>query len=261
MNNMSMSEKNKTIGKSLPSDGTVNPLTMTGSKSGNSERIKELKKPRSRKYIQDTIELQEMLMQLDKLRTETQIEDKENNNGIELDKLNRGSNVSSINDDSSIQSIEKGEISNESLNTGEKIEEVTGGSSPQEIEVSIEENTNIKTEKDYEIEALEKRIQAKIDSMAKECPIICELLTLIYPSTLESYLLSCGVIKARGWAVHSRNDMANSADEKDQGLIEHLKRGYDIYMQHWNTPGFLCLEIYRDAYCLIYRDGIVRTII
>jgi hypothetical protein len=109
------------------------------------------------------------------------------------------------------------------------------------------------------IDDLETRIQEKLEQLGKENSRISEMLTFIYRSDMEEYLIECGVISRPGTPVYSREDMAVGVE--DPKLANQLKRGYDLYHDYADRSDFLTLEIYIDAYCVIYRDGIVKTIV
>lgn len=267
MNHKNIFKRKKRERQTISSSKEITPLTMGSSKNQNSERIKELRKPRSRKHINDSIELQEMLSQLMELRKKAQYSSGNNQDCEDNCKNINTEKTDSCNGETdNIQRIEDSIDKNENIDAEEKIVNTestnveTKDNNLKELEDVLDKNTKTETKIDKEIEALEKHIEAKLDSMAKETPIINERISVIYTSSLEDYLISCGLIKGTGNPVHSRNDMANATKDKDEKIIEHLKRGYDIFTRYRDKHNFLCLEIYRDTYCLIYKDGVVKTI-
>jgi hypothetical protein len=263
MKHINMAEKKKTGSSSISSSGAVTPLAPASTKINDSDRLKELRKPRSRKYMRDAIELNGMLIQLDNLRKIARLTDKKRGTGAASVKQEGNDTAKWSGNKDIIKPVDKDEDRNEYINTEgtvfQPIEKAAGDINNQQ-EVSSDEDAKIKTEIDEEIAALERRIEAKLETMARECSVISTLVTMIYPSDLESYLLSCGVIHSPGRPLQSRNDVILPVNDRDAAVIEHYKRGYDIYMQYWQTPDFLCVEVYRDAYCIIYRDGIVKTL-
>jgi hypothetical protein len=225
----------------------VTPLKMEGTLGADSNRLKELKKPRSRKYINDLIELQGMLTNLDKKNKELQTIFQPVQTELPVLGNNDESLGSKIDLEPSVDLLFDKE-----RNIVQKENQVYRSN---EVE-NMEHTTRIKN---TELDALEKSIQDKLDSMAKEFPLIRELLSLIYLESVEEYLLNCGVISRPGHPVYCRDDMAvNVEDEK---VAEQLKRGYDVFFQYSDSCNFLCLEIYIDAFCVIYKDGIVKTVV
>jgi hypothetical protein len=225
----------------------VTPLKMEGTMNADSNRMKELKKPRSRKYINDLMELQEMLTTLDKKKKEIKTGFPSAQTELPITGNTDEYTGSKIDLEPFVDLLLDKELN--------IIQEENQVYRSNEVE-KTEHMTRIKN---TELDALEKSIQDKLDSMAKEYPLIRELLSLVYPESVEEYLISCGVINRPGRPVYNRDDMAvNVEDEK---VAEQLKRGYDVFCHYVDTYNFLCLEIYIDAFCVIYKDGIVKTVV
>ncbi len=272
LNQNQISKMNKT-GEQLTADtGIIAPLKMEVAANTTSNRLKELRKPRSRQYMNDLAELQEMLVSLDRMKKDKQddlaLQDKK-----EERYLSEHNSMLSAKNNSIYQPAKRNlldiEDSDESFKgqadhdlsfevVSDRIQKTV--MQEKEIHSSYEgttENAKLLIN-NPELEALEKRIEEKLRQMAEVYPLIRELLSMIYPESEEEYLISCGAIQGHGRTVYSREDMA--VNVHDPKVAEQLKRGYDVYMQYHDSRNFLCLEIYIDAFCIIYKDGIVKTV-
>ncbi|MDF2542230.1 MAG: hypothetical protein K0S47_1948 [Herbinix sp.] len=281
LNRIQTSESNnKTI--KLPAR-TVTPLTGPTVNPNNDDKLRELRRPRSRTYIKNLIELQELLLELDLLRREqTAISyDHYEDNNQEQVACRSAANENNPPDDKENVGYEEvqrfeGDNQKDKENQGlegntwsleesitnrkeNKFEITKEERENQAFEVSSQQNNNHELTHNPIIDDLEKRIQEKLEQLGKENTRINELLTFIYRSDMENYLMECGVISRPGTPIYRREDMA--VNEEDPKLAEHLKRGYDLYFDYADRSDFLTLEIYIDAYCVIYKDGIVNTII
>jgi hypothetical protein len=275
-----MSEiKKKTI--KFPTS-TVTPLTGPAVKENRDDSLKDLRRPRSGKYIQNLIELRGLLLELDMLRREQTAMVSEH-----YDYHKKGQGERRTAEDTNNSPYDNGNPTYEEDqrlpdNRQEKNElapdEAIGAY--KEIELDAMDKTWDKPkEKSWDqdrgisqqmqdkqeltqnpiIDELEKRIQEKLEQLGKENSRISEMLTFLYRSDMEEYLMECGVISRPGTPVYCREDMVVGVKNPEQA--NQLKRGYDLYFDYADRSDFLTLEIYIDAYCVIYRDGIVKTIV
>jgi hypothetical protein len=294
LNRIQISEtKNKMI--KVPTSN-VTPLTGPAVKENRNDSLKDLRRPRSGRYIQNLIELRGLLLELDMVRREQTIigsdrydhHKKEQGERRTAEDANNSpyDNGNPIYEDD--QRLSDSRQEENELNTGETIgtheenelnpDEVLSihkecrydvaeaiWDKPKEMSVNhdrgMSQQIQDKQEQTFNpiIDDLEKRIQEKLEQLGKENSRISEMLTFIYRSDVEEYLIECGVISRPGTPVYCREDMAIGVE--DPKLANQLKRGYDLYFDYADRPDFLTLEIYIDAYCVIYRDGIVKTIV
>ncbi len=310
LNKIQINEKK--VSTSNNTSKVITPLTRNITKDTSNDKLKELRRPRSRKYIKDLMELQELLIQLnqehkkleakftkeedikyrqDRLSAfeltersldyekillnqdiKKEIVDKKNHEiGYDIvDKKNHDMEyeVDEKNENEIIdrthqnKDFSRSQIEEQVLNPEIWIFDDTTEDNCEtnfEAEKILVEKSGVKLEENPIIEDLERRIQEKLQALEKENTFINELITFLYPSDKEEYLMDCGVIKRPGTPVYSSEDMVVGVE--DPQIVERLVRGYDLYFDYCDDPDFLTLEIYIDAFCCIYKDGIVKTIV
>ncbi len=245
-------KKNKTDEQLTAASGKIAPLQMQGTANTTSNRMKELRKPRSRQYINDLVELQGMLMSLDRMKKEMKVTLGSHDQAslktpfdiVASEKSNNGQTDRDLSHDFTPDSIPNIVLVEEPIHN-----------SYDDTKKEVQDNSLINS---AEIEALEKSIEEKLRKMEEQYPLIRERLSMIFPESEEEYLIGCGAIQGPGRPVYDREDMA--VNVHDPKVAEQLKRGYDVYKQYRDTRNFLCVEIYIDAFCVIYKDGIVKTV-
>jgi len=275
-----------------PETGRITPISPGVTLDNKNSMLKELRRPRSRKYIQNLIELRELLLQLDEYRrrqadeakygmdnvsgelkygNDNVIDDTDNSRNMSLGNMPGGNNPS----DAVVDNTEAGgnlmreyqeekyDAATAAITRQTDYREAYTDSFLYESARENEINTAMKdlnrpSVKDPVIEELEKRIEEKLEQLGKENPQISRLLTIMYMSDKEEYLIECGVIRRTGTPMYSREDAAAVATNAEEA--ERLKRGYDILLEEQRNPNFLTLEVYTDAYCVIFMDGVVKTI-
>ncbi len=289
INKLQMKEKN--VNSMCNTSKVITPLTIDIPKNNSNDKIKELRRPRSRAYIENLVELQELLIQVNKERVKQKVKSSNSKNqkysndslsglGVTTyDNSNHDTNSTSYKLYDEINSCDNKNIEinnnmshglNHEIDNEVNIEQESSminfylnriDTMTQQPIVSVDLHMSYEETQEEEenpiINDLERRIQEKLKALEEENPYIKELLCLLYPRDKEEYLMSCGVIQRPGTPVYSREDMANGMD--DSRKAEILKRGYDLYHTYYDEE-LLTMEIYMDAYCIIYIDGIVKTI-
>jgi len=267
---------NKTDKSQTKSDmSRITSLSHNGTIEKNNDIIKNLRRPRSRKYIQNLIELQELLLRSEKnLKNQFALDGINNINDKSyksknptLNNLPKTSNspgepVNNVITDSKLMRHEDISIGEKASALAQTYYHETDKEPLNESDMAAGNELIIETAKQISNninEELEKEIEAKLEQLGKENPQISRLIALLYPSYNEKYLIECGVICCSGTPIYSREDAAAHAIIAEDA--ERLKRGYDIMLIEEKNRSFLALEVYTDAYCVIFMDGVVKTII